>query len=77
MPIIPGLYLAIKNFNPDVKEPLVGSENIRLLGFRAGEIVMMTLVVNKGGWFEGYRANDPDRLCGLAHISCFKKINFS
>ena len=77
VPIIPELYLAIKNFNPDIKEPPLGTENIRVLGFRAGEIVMMTIATNRGGWFEGYRANDPDHLCGLAHISCFKKINFS
>lgn len=77
VPIANELYLATKNYNPDIKEPTISSENIRLLGYRAGEIVIVTLTPNRGGWLEGYRANDPDRLCGLAHSSSFRKINFT
>jgi len=43
---------------------------------REGELILMTIAPNKSGWFEGYRANDPDRLCGIAHKSFLKKINF-
>jgi hypothetical protein len=47
-----------------------------VLGYRAGELILMTLPPNKGGWFEGYRFNDPERLCGLGHISSLKKLLF-
>ncbi|CDW81031.1 UNKNOWN [Stylonychia lemnae] len=76
-PIIPELYLAIKDFNPEDQEPLIANEGVKLLNFRAGEIVQLTLQPGKGGWFEGYRTNDPDCICGIAHISTVKKINFS
>lgn len=43
---------------------------------REGDLVFMTIAPNKGGWFEGYKATDPDRLCGIAHKHFLKKINF-
>eukprot|EP00347_Sterkiella_histriomuscorum_P018831 403344007 len=76
VPIVNELYLAVKDFNPEDTEPLITQEGIKLLNFRSGEILQMTLQTNQGGWFEGYRTNDPDCLCGLTHISAVKKINF-
>ena len=70
------LYLAIKNFNPDNKDPQPPKDQAQFLSFRAGEMILMTMEPNNGGWFEGYRHNDPQRLCGIAHKSTVKKINF-
>lgn len=75
-PIFDEIFLVIKDFNPDDKEPLISQEKVRILSLREGELLFMTILPNKGGWFEGYRANDPDRLCGLGHNSFLKKINF-
>ena len=73
---MPEIFIVIKDFNPDGKEPLLTSEKVRILSLREGELVLMTIAPNKSGWFEGYRANDPDRLCGIAHKTFLKKINF-
>lgn len=75
--ILPALYLAIRDFNGDGKEPVLGQQKIKLLSFRVGEILLLTLEPNRGGWFEGYRGSDPDRVCGIAHQSCIKRVNFS
>jgi hypothetical protein len=75
-PIIHDIYLATKDFNPDDKEPLLTNEYVKILSFRAGELILMTIEPNKGGWFEGYRHNDPERICGIAHKSALKRINF-
>jgi hypothetical protein len=74
--IIHEIYLAIKDFNPLDQEVPISKEQVLLLSYKIGELVLITLSPNKGGWFEGYRANDPDRICGIAHISSLKKINF-
>ncbi|CDW84035.1 UNKNOWN [Stylonychia lemnae] len=74
--ILHEIFLVTKDFNPEEKEPLLTSEKVRVLSLRVGELLFMTIAPNKGGWFEGYRANDPDRLCGIAHKSFLKKINF-
>lgn len=76
VPITQALYIAIRDFNPDGKEPPLGPNKIRFLTFRTGELLLLTLEPNKGGWFEGYRASDPDRVCGLSYQACIKKINF-
>ena len=71
------IFVAIKDFNPEDREkPLESAGNVRILGYRAGELILMTIPPNKGGWFEGYRFNDPSRLCGLGHISSLKKLLF-
>lgn len=74
--IIQELYLATRDFNPHEKELPVTKNMIQILSFRAGELILMTLEPNKGGWFEGYRHNDPERICGISHINALKKINF-
>ena len=70
------MYLATKDFNSDEKEPSVTGDNIKLLSFRIGEILLVTLQPNSYGWFEGYRHNDPDRVCGLAHKNAIRRILF-
>jgi len=67
----------IRDFNPEDRERSLDEQGIRLLAFRTGELILMTLCPNKGGWFEGYRHNDPERMCGIAHVSSLKKINFN
>jgi hypothetical protein len=54
----------------------MNEKGIKILSYRAGELILMTLSPNKGGWFEGYRFNDPEKLCGISHISTLKKVNF-
>lgn len=76
VPVLPQLYVGIKDFNPEDREKPIDGRNLRILAYRAGEIILMTVPPNKGGWFEGYRFNDPDRECGLGHISSLKKILF-
>lgn len=64
--------MAIRDFNPDDREVTTEGKPrgaVRVLSFRTGELVLMTVEPNKGGWFEGYRHNDPERLCGISHIS--------
>lgn len=46
------------------------------MSFRVGELVLMTISPNKAGWFEGYRANDKDRICGICHKNAVKRIHF-
>ena len=71
------IFVAIKDFNPEDREkPLESTGGVRVLGYRAGELILMTIPPNKGGWFEGYRFNDPERQCGLGHISSLKKLLF-
>jgi hypothetical protein len=65
----------VKDFNPDNEE--IPVESVRILSFRPGELVLVTMPANKHGWFEGFRANDPENICGIAHISSVKKVNFS
>ena len=56
------IFVAIKDFNPEDRErPLDSTGCVRVLGYRAGELILMTITPNKGGWFEGYRFNDPER----------------
>ena len=75
--VLTDIFVATKDFNPEDREkPLEQSGGVRALGYRAGELILMTIPPNKGGWFEGYRFNDPERLCGLGHISTLKKILF-
>lgn len=80
VPVLPQIFVGIKDFNPEDREKSLGDlnsgQNLRILAFRAGELILMTLPPNKGGWFEGYRFNDPDRICGLGHISSLKKVLF-
>lgn len=78
VPVLHELYLAIQDFNPDDKERSHEDKNggVKILSYRTGELVLLTMAPNKGGWFEGYRFNDPDRLCGLGHLSTLKKVNF-
>ena len=45
--------------------------------YRAGELIVMTIAPNKGGWFEGYRTNDMNRICGISQLSTVKKVNFN
>lgn len=75
--IVHELYLGVKDFNPEDDEQLIAQNGIKILNFRAGEIIQMTIAPNSAGWFEGYRINDPDCVCGISHISSVKKINFS
>ena len=70
------MFLAVRNFNPIDDEPIFSSQNIRFLSFRVGEIINVTLTINEYGWFEGYRHNDPDRLCGISHKSMIRRILF-
>ena len=37
--IVYELHLAVKDFNPEDTEPLLSSEGIKLLNFRAGELI--------------------------------------
>jgi hypothetical protein len=74
--VLPDIFVATKDFNPEDRERPLDKNGLRVLGYRAGELILMTLPPNKGGWFEGYRFNDPERLCGLGHISSLKKILF-
>ncbi len=59
MPILPDLYLAIKDYNAEDKERAFEEKGPKILAYRTGELVLMTIPPNKGGWFEGYRSNDP------------------
>ena len=70
------MYLAIKDFNPDCKEPALSKDHLQLMNFRVGELILMTIPPNKAGWFEGYRANDSERVCGIAHKNAVKQIHF-
>ena len=72
----PELYLAIRDFNPKDLEPAITNHKIKPLSFRVGEILIVTLTLNEQGWFEGYRHNDPDRICGVSHKSMIRKILF-
>lgn len=76
VPIQKELYLAIKDFNWEDKEPRLTKDEIRLLSFRRGEILITTLSPNSSGWFEAYRHNDPDCICGIAHKNAVRKILF-
>ena len=76
MAIIHELYLVIKDFNPEGKEPLLTTDKVRILSLKVGDLLFMTMSPNKGGWFEGYKASDPDKVCGIAHKAFIKKINF-
>jgi hypothetical protein len=75
-PVLPELYLAIKDFNPDDTEPTLTKEHVNIMSFKIGEIIILTAPPNKAGWFEGYRSTDPDRICGIAHKNAVKKIHF-
>ena len=68
------MYLAIRDFNVEEREPTFTSEDIRLLSFKVGDIILVTLTINSNGWFEGYRHSDSDRLCGIAHKSMIRRI---
>ena len=76
VPILEEIYLALRDFNPRDNEPPLNEDQVILISFQVGELIFMTLPPNKNGWFEGYRANDPDRMCAISHISALKKINF-
>lgn len=76
IPIRHEFYVAIKDFNADDTEQPISRDRVRILAFRTGELILMTIEPNKAGWFEGYRHNDPERLCGISHKSFLKKINF-
>ena len=78
VPALNCLYVAIKDFNPEDKEVATDTKHpaIKILSFRTGELVLITKEPNRGGWFEGYRHNDPERLCGISHISTLNKVNF-
>lgn len=76
IPIVKELFVAIKDFNMAESEPRLTKDEIRLLSFRIGEILIVTLPPNKSGWFEAYRHNDPDCICGIAHKDVIKKIHF-
>ncbi len=71
------MHIAIKDFNKDSKESSVTMEFIRILSYEAGDIIFMTKKPNRSGWFEGYRSNDPNRMCGISHVGSIKKINFA
>jgi hypothetical protein len=75
-PVLSDIFVAIKDFNPEDREKPFDISGVRPLAHRAGELILMTIPPNKGGWFEGYRFNDPERLCGLGHISSLKKLLF-
>lgn len=49
--------MATKDFNIEEKAPM--NNKIKILNFRAGELILITVEPNKQGWFEGYRHNDP------------------
>ena len=70
------LYVAAKEFNPGEKEKDVLKDKVKLLSFEVGDIILQTLKANGAGWIEGYRASDPDKICGITHLNCLKKINF-
>jgi hypothetical protein len=74
--VLSEMYLAIFDFNPLESEKDVTKERIKVLSYQTGDIVLMTIKPNRYGWFEGYRASDPARLCGISHVSTVKKINF-
>eukprot|EP00347_Sterkiella_histriomuscorum_P012684 403367623 len=74
--ILSEMYLVVKSFNPDNREPLLSNDKVRILSLREGDLVLMTVLPNKSGWFEGYKATDSDRLCGIGHKNFLKKINF-
>lgn len=76
VPIAKELYVAIKDFNPDDNEPRLTKDEIKLLSFRIGEILIATLLPNSSEWFEGYRHNDSDCICGIAPKSAVRKILF-
>lgn len=77
IPVVNQIYLAIKDFNPNDIDPTLTKEHVNLLSFKTGELLLVTLAPNKAGWFEGYRANDPDCVCGIAHKDAIKKLHFS
>ena len=76
IPVIEEMYVGVRNFNPNNKEPPLSRNLINILSFKQGNIILITIMPNKNGWFEGYRANDPTRTCGIAHKSSIKIINF-
>jgi hypothetical protein len=45
VPILPELYVAIKDFNPDDRERSLDEKKggVRILAYRAGELILMTL----------------------------------
>lgn len=41
-----------------------------------GDLIVITILPNSYGWFEGYNLNDRNKLCGVSHINGIKKLNF-
>lgn len=76
IPIINDIYLVVKDFNSDSNKMSVIFDGVKMLSYFVGELVLITLAPNRDGWFEGYRANDPQKLCGIGHIKTLKKINY-
>ena len=76
MPVKNEMYLAIRDFNHMEDEPPITDDNVNFLSFREGEIIIVTHEMNEYGWFEGYRHNDPGRVCGLSHKSMIRRILF-
>jgi len=74
--IIHELYLATRDFNVSGSEQSIEDERIKVLSFKIGDIILMTVKPNQKGWFEGYRASDPLKLCGISHTNCIKRIHF-
>ena len=76
VPIHEEIYISTKHFNDDGNEQIPFGDAFKLLSFKAGDLIMMTVSPNRWGWFEGYRANDPETVCGVSHKSLLKRINF-
>ena len=70
------MYLGIRDFNLKEEEVAITEDNVRFLSFRVGEIILVTHEMNEYGWFEGYRHNDPERICGVCHKSMIRRILF-
>jgi len=58
-PVKEELYLGLCDFNCKNEEWGLNEEQIRILSFQAGDLILVTALPNESGWFEGYRANDP------------------
>ncbi len=75
--IVNKLFLGAVDFNDYNQEGLVGPNKVKMLSFLIGDLIIVTVEPNGHGWFEGYNASDPNKMCGISHINGMKKINFS
>jgi hypothetical protein len=69
--------VASKDFNIEEEEPPIGEKDqIFVLSFEAGDLIIITKEANAHGWLEGYVHNDPECLAGVTHTNFCKLLRF-